>query len=143
MVAGSLWNRRRFLATIPAALLALGGLRRTAHAAALLPAQPHPDPRPGITAAKVLAPGQLEHRTAAPVFDLVREIPQVMDGIRCYCGCGDLPENYSLLSCYEGRGMAQHCVVCQGEARLAHRLHQDGWSLTGIRASVDAEFGTD
>lgn len=37
--------------------------------------------------------------------------------------------------------MAQHCDVCQGQAKLAHRLHKDGWSLNGIRRAIDAEFG--
>jgi hypothetical protein len=89
----------------------------------------------------VLTTQQLTHPDAAPVFELVREIPHVVDGIRCYCGCADLPGTYSLLSCYERAGMAQHCLVCQGEARLVHRLHREGWSLNGIRAAVDASFG--
>jgi hypothetical protein len=88
----------------------------------------------------VLKTSQIRHEGATPVFDQVREIPQVIDVIRCYCGCADKPDHYSLLSCFEGEGMAQHCAVCQGEARLAHRLHRDGWTLAGIRASIDAQF---
>lgn len=84
---------------------------------------------------------QIRHESATPVFDQVREIPQIIDGIRCYCGCADNPDHYSLLSCFEGEGMAQQCAVCQGEARLVHRLHRDGWSLAGIRSSIDAQFG--
>jgi hypothetical protein len=72
---------------------------------------------------------------------MVREIPQVVDGIRCNCGCADLEGFYSLLTCYEQGGMAQHCTICQGQARLAHKLHADGWSLDGIRRAIDAEFG--
>jgi hypothetical protein len=94
-----------------------------------------------VNAAKVLAADQLHVAEAAPVFDLVREIPQVVDGIRCHCGCAPLPGYYSLLSCYEGAGMAQHCDICQGEARLAHKLHGQGWSLDGIRSAVDAAYG--
>lgn len=103
---------------------------------------PHPDPRPGITAAKVLTAEQLaEWSHAAPVFDLVREIPEIADGIRCQCGCADTPGFYSLLSCYESEGMARYCDICQGEGRLAHRLHKAGKTLDEIRAAIDARFG--
>jgi hypothetical protein len=107
------------------------------------PASPrtHPEPRAGITAARVLPDRRLTDKTAAPVYAMVRQIPQVVDGIRCSCGCADLEGFYSLLSCYEAGGMAQHCVICQGQARLAYKLHAEGWSLNGIRKAIDAAFG--
>jgi hypothetical protein len=102
----------------------------------------HPTPRPGIDASKVLTKDQLkENADAAPVFDLVRKIPQVADGIRCNCGCAELPEFYSLLSCFEADGMAQHCMICQGQARLAFRMHGEGKTLDQIRTAIDAKFG--
>ena len=128
-------SRRRFLALIPVALLA----RTTAAAPRRKPK--HPDPRRGITAARVLSDSRLTDRSAAAAYAMVREIPQVIDGIRCNCGCADLEGFYSLLTCYEQGGMAQHCVICQGQARLAHKLHAEGWSLNGIRRAIDAEFG--
>ncbi|MBA3343531.1 MAG: hypothetical protein H0T48_17075 [Gemmatimonadaceae bacterium] len=76
-----------------------------------------------------------------PLFDSIREIPQVVDGLRCNCGCTNPPEFYSLLSCYEGKGMARDCIVCQGQGRLAVRLHKEGKSLDQIRAAIDAKFG--
>lgn len=103
---------------------------------------PHPTPRPGITAAKVLTREQLADTPAAiPVFDLVREIPEIVDGIRCQCGCADVEGFYSLLSCYEGDAMARSCPICQGQGRLAHRLHKSGKSLDQIRQAVEARFG--
>jgi hypothetical protein len=75
-----------------------------------------------------------------PLFDSVRKIPEVMDGIRCNCGCTEPPLLRSLLSCFEGRGMARDCVICQGQARLAVRLHKEGKSLDEIRAAIDAKF---
>lgn len=135
-------SRRGFFALIPVALfahsagaaLALGAFR------ALFDSDEHPTPRPGITAARVLTAKRLHNKDAAPVFDMVRKIPQVVDGIHCYCGCADLKGFYSLLSCYEKDGMAQHCEICRGEARLVYKLHADGWSLNGIRASINAAF---
>src|SRR2546423_166080 len=131
-------TRRRFLALLPLVLLP-----RRARASGLcgIAGPRHPDPRPGITAARVLAASRLTDKSAAPVFDMVRKIPEIVDGIRCSCGCADVKEFYSLLSCYEGDGMAQHCVVCQGQARLAYKLHKQGRSLAAIRKAIDAEFG--
>jgi Protein of unknown function with PCYCGC motif len=142
-------NRRRFLRRSFSALLALAGL------AGALPVSaedvagvrrrhggPHPTPRPGIDASKVLTRDKLtEHPAAEPVFEMVRKIPQIVDGIRCQCGCAELPEFYSLLSCYEADGMAQHCVICQGEAKLAFRMHEQGKTLDQIRAAIDEKFG--
>lgn len=103
---------------------------------------PHPRPRPGITGAKVLTAAQLkDHPKLVPLFDAVRKIPQIIDGIRCNCGCGHPPEMYSLLSCYEGDAMAQECAVCQGQGKLAARLHAEGKTLAAIRVAVDAKFG--
>jgi hypothetical protein len=105
-------------------------------------AGPHPDPRPGITAEKIPALADLSHKSAGKTFDQVRQIPQVVDGIRCHCGCAENPDFYSLLSCYEGKdAMAQHCVICQGQGRLAFRLSKEGKSLDEIRAAIDEEFG--
>jgi hypothetical protein len=103
---------------------------------------PHPTPRPGITAVRVLTAAQLATTPdLVPLFDMVREIPEIVDGIRCQCGCSDPPDYYSLLSCYEGDGMARHCEICQGQARLAHRLHRAGNTLDEIRDAIDARFG--
>ena len=140
-------SRRYFVASVPVLVVAAAAAMRrgVACAAQSGPAllSDHPTPRPGITAAKVLTRRQLtgEHADAAPVFDMVRQIPQIVDGIRCRCGCAELEGNYSLLSCYEGQGMAGHCQVCQGEGRLAYRLHKQGKSLDEIRAAIDAKFG--
>lgn len=144
-------SRRRFLGRSLSALLALAGLARArpleAAGVAGMPMRrryggPHPTPRPGIDASKVLTRDRLtEHPAAEPVFEMVRKIPQVVDGIRCQCGCAELPEFYSLLSCYEADGMAQHCVICQGEAKLAFRMHEQGKTLDQIRAAIDEKFG--
>jgi hypothetical protein len=95
-----------------------------------------------VTGARVLTRAQLGETPAlAPLFDQVRAIPAVVDGIRCNCGCAELPGYYSLLSCFEGDAMARHCAVCQGQARLAARLHREGKTLDQIRDAVDARFG--
>lgn len=101
----------------------------------------HPEPRPGIDASKVLTRDQIaDHPGAISAFDQVRQIPQIVDGIRCSCGCASREGFYSLLSCYEADGMARMCEVCQGTARLAYRLHKQGKSLKDIREAVDLRY---
>ena len=130
-------NRRQFLTAALAAIVVPRGrllAQRTG---------PHPTPRPGITGEKVLTKEQLgtKHAKLVPLFDSIREIPEVVDGIRCNCGCTNPPEFYSLLSCFEGKGMARDCGICQGQGRLAARLHKEGKTLDEIRAAIDAKFG--
>ena len=53
-----------------------------------------------------------------------------------------IAELRSLLSCYEGEeAMALECEICEGQARLAYRLHRKGRSLDQIRAAIDARYG--
>jgi hypothetical protein len=140
-------SRRTFLASGIGAVVALAAsmpLAHVAHARARRThdPKPHPDPRPGITGAKVATKEQLKDTPALiPLFDSVREMPEIADGIRCHCGCADTPGFRSLLSCYEGDAMAKECRTCQGQARIAARLKKSGKSLDEIRAAIDAKFG--
>jgi len=138
-------SRRAFISVLSAAFFLAAGAPRRAWGTVqrrVRQPHPHPEPRPGITAANVLTHEQLANAPhAIDVFDLVREIPQIVDGIRCQCGCADLPGFYSLLSCYESEGMARWCEICQGEGRLVSRLHRAGKTLDEIRAAIDARFG--
>ena len=102
---------------------------------------PHPTPRPGITGAKVPTAEQLAKKAdLIPLFDAVRSAPDIIDGIRCNCGCAREPAYYSLLTCFEAPAMARECVICQGQARLATRLHKLGKTLDEIRLAVDAKY---
>ena len=113
-------SRRQFVASGVALLLLPRGAR------AMRSGGPHPTPRPGITAAKVLTGDKLEGNAA----------------LIAVCGCAASEGFYSLLSCYEGDGaMAKICHICQGEGKLAVRLHKEGKSLEAIRAAIDAKFG--
>jgi hypothetical protein len=139
-----MFSRRSFLRGISMSGLALlAGVRPAwGRVRRLLRAGPHPTPRPGITAAKVLTREQLQDNpNLIPLFDSVRAIPEVVDGIRCNCGCAEVEGFYSLLSCYEGDAMARHCPICQGQGRMTARLHKDGKTLDEIRAAIDARYG--
>jgi hypothetical protein len=141
-------SRRAFIATglgafatlLASSVVARAHSRACAHGS--LTRGPNPEPRAGITGAKVATTEQLADVAALiPLFDSVRVMPEIADGIRCHCGCADLPGYRSLLSCYEGGdAMARECKTCQGQARLAARLHKSGKSLDEIRAAIDAKF---
>jgi hypothetical protein len=103
---------------------------------------PHPDPRPGIDASHLPAPETVAERPdAVPAYDEARTIPEILDGIRCQCGCAEQPGHRSLLSCYED-GMAMDCDICQGQARLAYRLHAKGRTLDQNRSAIDSRYGS-
>lgn len=124
-------ERRHFLAALPLLLWHSPASARTTH----------PEPRPGITAAKVLKREELgDDAGTIRIFDQVRQIPHIVDGIRCYCGCAEIPEFYSLLSCYESDGMARYCEVCRGEGELVFKLHKEGQTLDQIRKAIDKKF---
>ncbi len=144
-------SRRAFVATgIAAGLAALVGSTRSGRPdvrphspcrTGTTDHGPHPTPRPGIDASHVLKPDQLKDAALAiPAFDEVRQIPEIVDGIRCHCGCATDKKRYSLLSCYEGDGMARECHTCQGQGRMAFRLHKEGKSLAEIRDAIDAKY---
>jgi hypothetical protein len=142
-------DRRAFVAqSVALALAALRGRLAAAAVpaphhcgAAVQPRQEHPDPRPGIDASHVVAREQLGHDAdTIQAFDVARQIPQVLDGIRCHCGCADQPNRRSLLSCFEGDAMARDCHICQSQARLAFDLHKSGRTLGVIRSVIDRRF---
>ena len=149
-MSSSVLTRRGFLASALALLVARerpfscldhhAGARAGGHGAHH--GGPHPTPRPGVTAAHVVPASRLEDepRIVRTAFEQVRKIPAIADGIRCHCGCAEREGNRSLLSCYEGEGMARHCPLCQGQARMAFRLHEDGRTLDEIRAAIDERY---
>lgn len=103
---------------------------------------PHPDPRPNYTADKVLTADQLGgDEELIALFDGVRKIPHIVDGIRCTCGCAELPGFYSLLTCFEGEhSMSKWCPICIGLGSFVVRLHGRGRTLAQIREAVDARY---
>jgi len=135
-------DRRAFLSAFAGAISALV-VPRSLHARHFAGRREHPQPREGITAEKVATPEQLGGDSALiEIFDGVRAIPHIADGIRCSCGCADWPDMYSLLSCYEGaQAMAKWCPICQGEGRLVARMAKQGRTLDQIRAAIDARGG--
>ena len=102
----------------------------------------HPEPRPGITGAAVLPAsnfGQDERLVRA--YTAARAIPEVFDGLYCYCQCKKNFGHRSLLTCFESEHGAS-CDICLGEARMAAEMHAAGASLDAIRHAIDTRFGS-
>jgi hypothetical protein len=103
----------------------------------------HPDPRPDVDGSNVLTADDLSgNPDLIPLFEGIAKIPHIADGIGCACGCASDPSIRSLLTCYEKSSrMAMFCEICQGEGRMAIRLHERGRTLEQIRAALDERYG--
>ncbi|HSM06030.1 MAG TPA: hypothetical protein VK858_15540 [Longimicrobiales bacterium] len=135
-------HRRAFLRALPVAGVAALLLPR--EVIALRRRFDHPEPRPGIDGSGVISEEQLRAEgnpdAVIELYNGIREMPEIADGLACYCGCM-LLGNRSLLTCYHERGMARGCNICQGEARLAIGRYREGQSLDQIRRAIDARYG--
>jgi hypothetical protein len=102
----------------------------------------HPDPRPGITAEKVL-PNSLipKNPGATEAYAAARRSAGTLDGVYCHCDCSKHSGHRSLLSCFESTHGA-YCDICMGEAMLASQMSGQGQSLQQIRAAIDRQFGS-
>lgn len=74
-------------------------------------------------------------------YRAVRESPQTIAQMPCYCHCDRGMGHKSLYSCFENEH-ASHCAVCVNEALLAHKLDKEG-KLTPaqIRDRIVEQFG--
>ncbi len=116
-------------------------------AAVLFSARPavggtHPDPRPGVTAERVLTDAAIPHTPgAAEAYAAARAAAGMLDGVYCHCDCSKHAGHRSLLTCFETEHGA-YCDICMGEAMMTAQMAARGTSLKEIRAAIDARFGT-
>ncbi len=97
----------------------------------------HPDPRPGVTAERMVP----NTPSAAEAYAAVRGAPAVLDGIYCHCNCSRTVGHRSLLTCFESEHGA-YCDICTGEALLASQLAARGSTLRQICQAIDRQFGS-
>ena len=106
------------------------------------PGTVHPDPRPDVTAERVLPPSMvLDAPGAAEAYAAARTAPAVLDGLYCHCDCARHFGHRSLLTCFES-DHGSRCDICMGEARLAAGLATQGNTLAQIRRAIDQRFGS-
>ncbi len=102
----------------------------------------HPTPRAGITGARVLPASTFgEDERLVRAYTAARAMPEVFDGLYCYCHCKEDMGHVSLLTCYESEHAAS-CDICLGEAEMAATMHGQGATLDAIRRAIDARFRT-
>ncbi|MGE0158673.1 MAG: CYCXC family (seleno)protein [Gemmatimonadales bacterium] len=104
------------------------------------PAGHHPTPRADAHAAHTMPVARYASipRTAE-VYAMAAEIPEVLDGIYCYCFCSETFGHYSLLDCFLS-DHAAGCDVCMEEAAIAYEMTSRGESLDAIRQVVDQQY---
>jgi len=102
----------------------------------------HPDPRPGISAEKILPEFAIpKNPGAVDAYAAARRAAATLDGVYCHCDCSKHAGHRSLLTCFESDHGA-YCDICMGEAMLASGMAARGQSLMDIRAAIDRQFGT-
>jgi len=102
----------------------------------------HPAPRTGVTGAKVLPASMFgEDERLVRAYTAARTMPEVFDGLYCYCHCKEDMGHVSLLTCFESEHAAS-CDICLGEAAMAAQMHGQGAGLEEIRRAIDARFKT-
>jgi hypothetical protein len=100
----------------------------------------HPAPRPGVTGVAVLPASQFgQDERLVRAYTAARAMPEVFDGLYCYCQCKENFSHRSLLTCFESEHGAS-CDICLTEAAMAAEMHANGASLDAIRAAIDARF---
>ncbi len=101
---------------------------------------PHPDPRPGITAANVLPVDQLpDKKRVRSAYQAAREYPELFDGVYCVCECTS-QSHRSLLACFESK-QPTGCWACQEQAEFVVKRAKEGQTLADIRVAVDKKWG--
>lgn len=101
---------------------------------------PHPEPRPGITAANVLGADQLpDKKRVRAAYDAAREYPELFDGLYCVCECSSQGHR-SLLACFESK-QPTGCWSCQEQAEFVLKRAKEGKTLAEIRDAIDKKWG--
>ncbi len=77
---------------------------------------------------------------AREAYQPVRETPQLIAQMPCYCHCDRSLGHKSLHSCFED-DHAANCATCIDEALMAYQLQKRGMSPTQIREQIIAQFG--
>jgi uncharacterized protein with PCYCGC motif len=77
---------------------------------------------------------------AHEAYRVVRDAPQLIAQMPCYCHCDRGLGHKSLHSCFED-DHAANCATCIDEALMAYQLHRRGVSARQIREKIIAQFG--
>ena len=96
------------------------------------------DAKSAIALPPTLQPDQFFGPTRE-AYRVVREIPETIAQLPCYCHCDQSMGHKSLHSCFEDTHASQ-CAVCVNEALIAYNLQRSGMTPTQIRERIIAQF---
>ena len=102
-----------------------------------IPAHYEKEP-PRIALGATLDPEKFNGKTR-DAYRIVREAPQLIAQMPCYCYCDRGFGHKSLHSCYVD-DHAAHCAVCVDEVLLAYNLQKQGLSPQQIREQIIAQY---
>jgi hypothetical protein len=72
-------------------------------------------------------------------YRVVREIPETIAQLPCYCHCDQSIGHKSLHSCFQDTHASQ-CAVCVNEALIAYNLQRSGMTPEQIRERIIAQY---
>lgn len=102
----------------------------------------HPTPRVEAMSSQVMPAARYASTPGvAEVYEYAAAIPEVLDGMFCYCECLRNFNHYSLLECFMNDHAAA-CDICLREAILAYQMTSQGDQLDAIREEVDRRYRT-
>lgn len=72
-------------------------------------------------------------------YRVVKEIPETIAQLPCYCHCDQSIGHKSLHSCFQDTHASQ-CTVCVSEALIAYNLQRTGMTPAQIRERIIAQY---
>jgi hypothetical protein len=105
---------------------------RAARVPAFQDAQSAKNLRPTLPAEQFFGPTRDAYR-------VVKEIPETIAQLPCYCHCDMSFGHKSLYSCFEDNHASQ-CAVCVNEALIAYNLHKGGMAPAQIREYIIQQY---
>ncbi|HWS99584.1 MAG TPA: CYCXC family (seleno)protein [Pyrinomonadaceae bacterium] len=88
--------------------------------------------RPTLPAEQFIGPTRDAYR-------IVKEIPETIAQLPCYCHCDMSFGHKSLYSCFEDNHASQ-CAVCVNEALIAYNMHKNGVAPAQIREYIIQQY---
>jgi hypothetical protein len=79
------------------------------------------------------------HGPTRDAYRVVKEIPETIAQLPCYCHCDVSFGHKSLYSCFEDTHASQ-CAVCVNEALIAYNLQKSGMAPAQIREYIIQQY---
>ncbi len=103
------------------------------------PIPAHYEQTPSLRELRATLPPESFTGKVREAYQAVREIPQTIAQMPCYCHCDRSIGHKSLHSCFED-DHAANCATCIGEALAAYEMSKQGLSPEQIRERIIAEY---